>query len=125
MTWPASFSEADEDASRVLEYMTSTEYGEAQAPSGGFISPRRSVDPSAYPNETMRQIAEIAYTATEFKFDGSDQMPGEVGSGSFWRGMVGWVGGAGAADGPDADRGELAGLLTCSTSTFPAGGRPG
>jgi alpha-glucoside transport system substrate-binding protein len=24
-------------------------------------------------------------------FDGSDTMPGEVGSGSFWRGMVAWV----------------------------------
>ena len=40
------------------------------------------------------QIAEIGYNATEFKFDGSDQMPGEVGAGSFWRGMVEWVGGA-------------------------------
>jgi alpha-glucoside transport system substrate-binding protein len=26
-------------------------------------------------------------------FDGSDQMPGEVGSGSFWREMVAWISG--------------------------------
>jgi alpha-glucoside transport system substrate-binding protein len=90
----AIFTEADEDAVAVLEYLTSTEYGEAQAPSGGFISPRKSIDVSVYPNETMRQIAEIGYSATVFKFDGSDQMPGEVGAGSFWRGSVEWVGGA-------------------------------
>ena len=28
-----------------------------------------------------------------FRFDGSDQMPGVVGSGSFWKGMVAWVSG--------------------------------
>ncbi len=26
-------------------------------------------------------------------FDGSDQMPGAVGSGSFWKGMVAWISG--------------------------------
>ncbi len=31
--------------------------------------------------------------STEFVFDGSDQMPGEVGSGSFWREMTAWISG--------------------------------
>ena len=103
------FTEADEDATAVLEYLTSTEYGESQAPSGGFISPRKSFDTSLYPNQTMTDIAEIAYGATEFKFDGSDQMPGEVGAGSFWRGMVEWVGGA-----------ELPTVLTQIEESWPA-----
>ena len=35
----------------------------------------------------------MAYESTDFVFDGSDQMPGEVGSGSFWREMVAWISG--------------------------------
>ena len=35
----------------------------------------------------------IQNSATEWVFDGSDQMPGEVGSGSFWREMTSWVAG--------------------------------
>ena len=31
--------------------------------------------------------------ATTFRFDGSDLMPGAVGAGSFWTGMVDYVGG--------------------------------
>jgi alpha-glucoside transport system substrate-binding protein len=39
----------------------------------------------------MRLIAKAAYAAADPVFDGSDVMPGEVGSGSFWRGMVAWT----------------------------------
>ena len=31
--------------------------------------------------------------ASVFRFDGSDQMPGAVGSGSFWKGMVSYTSG--------------------------------
>ncbi|GIF02203.1 sugar ABC transporter substrate-binding protein [Paractinoplanes rishiriensis] len=79
------------DTVRVLEFITSKEFGNQLAPDGGFISPWKDFDRSKYPNETMRAIAEIAYSSTEAVFDGSDTMPGEVGSGSFWRGMVTWV----------------------------------
>jgi alpha-glucoside transport system substrate-binding protein len=40
-----------------------------------------------------RGIAEIVNQATSFRFDGSDLMPGEVGAGSFWTGMVDYVSG--------------------------------
>ena len=79
------------DTVRVLEFITSKEFGNQLAPDGGFISPWKDFDRSKYPNETMRTIAEIAYSSTDAVFDGSDTMPGEVGSGSFWRGMVAWV----------------------------------
>ena len=79
------------DSVRVLEFITSKEFGNQMAPDGGFISPWKDFDRSKYPNETMRTIAEIAYSSTDAVFDGSDTMPGEVGSGSFWRGMVAWV----------------------------------
>ena len=31
--------------------------------------------------------------ATTFRFDGSDLMPGKIGAGAFWTGMVDFVGG--------------------------------
>ena len=34
--------------------------------------------------------------ATTFRFDGSDLMPGAVGAGSFWKGMVNYSGGQSA-----------------------------
>jgi alpha-glucoside transport system substrate-binding protein len=45
-----------------------------------------------------RGIAELVAQATSFRFDGSDLMPGEVGAGSFWKGMTDWVSGAADLD---------------------------
>jgi alpha-glucoside transport system substrate-binding protein len=39
-------------------------------------------------------MAKIAADADVFRFDGSDLMPKEVGSGTFWTGMVEWMSGA-------------------------------
>jgi alpha-glucoside transport system substrate-binding protein len=36
---------------------------------------------------------DILLGATTFRFDGSDLMPGGVGAGSFWTGMVDYTGG--------------------------------
>jgi alpha-glucoside transport system substrate-binding protein len=87
----AGLFNAEENTVKVLQYILSRELGAALAPKGGFISPWKDFDPALYPNQTMRDIARIAYTSTDAVFDGSDVMPGEVGAGSFWRGMVGWV----------------------------------
>jgi alpha-glucoside transport system substrate-binding protein len=83
----------EENTVKVLKYLTGREFGEAIAPKGGFISPWKDFDAAKYPNDTMRNIADIAYKSTEAVFDGSDVMPGEVGAGTFWRGMVTWVSG--------------------------------
>jgi peptide/nickel transport system substrate-binding protein len=45
-----------------------------------------------------RGIAELVLEATSFRFDGSDLMPGEVGAGSFWKGMTDWVSGSADLD---------------------------
>jgi alpha-glucoside transport system substrate-binding protein len=81
----------EENTVKVLKYITGRELGEALAPKGGYISGWKDFDQSKYPNETMRAIAKAAYSSTDAVFDGSDSMPGEVGSGSFWRGMVAWT----------------------------------
>jgi adenylate cyclase len=51
-----------------------------------------------YGNETLKGEGEILLNATTFRFDGSDLMPGAVGAGSFWTGMVDFVGGASAQE---------------------------
>ncbi len=35
----------------------------------------------------------MASDSTGFLFDGSDQMPGEVGAGTFWKDMTAWISG--------------------------------
>ena len=60
---------------------------------GAYLSPHKEASPEKYPNEIMKTAAETAQAADTFLFDGSDQMPGEVGAGSFWSEITAWVGG--------------------------------
>lgn len=59
----------------------------------GFLTPLKSVNPEAYLNDALRGQGDILVNATTFRFDGSDLMPGGVGAGSFWTGMVDYTGG--------------------------------
>jgi alpha-glucoside transport system substrate-binding protein len=86
------FNKDDKNAQKVLEYIIGPD-NPGQPEGGGFISPHTDYDLSKQPNQTMKDISEIAYGADDFRFDGSDSMPGEVGAGSFWREMVAWIGG--------------------------------
>jgi alpha-glucoside transport system substrate-binding protein len=64
----------------------------------GFLTPLTSANPEAYIDDTQRALGEVLTNATTFRFDGSDLMPGGVGAGSFWTGMVEYVGGKAAQD---------------------------
>jgi alpha-glucoside transport system substrate-binding protein len=88
------FSQDNEAAQELVKFLASDQFGtNGYGASGNWISPRTDFDVSLYPTEIWQEIANIAYESTEFVFDGSDQMPGEVGSGSFWREMVAWISG--------------------------------
>jgi alpha-glucoside transport system substrate-binding protein len=88
------FAQDNEAAQELIKFLASSEFGTLEyGASGNWISPRTDFDTSLYPSETFGSIATIAYESTDFVFDGSDQMPGEVGSGSFWREMVAWISG--------------------------------
>ena len=88
------FAQENESAQKLVQFLSSAEFGtNGYAENGTWFSPRTDFDTSLYANEVMRSIGEAAYQSTEFVFDGSDQMPGEVGSGSFWREMVAWISG--------------------------------
>lgn len=94
----AAFNGKDADVKKVMEYLTSDKFGGAWAESGGWLSPHKTFDASQYGNETTRNIAKLATDADIFRFDGSDLMPKEVGSGTFWTGMVDWVSGKSSKD---------------------------
>ena len=64
----------------------------------GFLTPLKTVNQDAYANEVLKKEGEILVSATTFRFDGSDLMPGKIGAGAFWTGMVDFVGGKSAAD---------------------------
>jgi alpha-glucoside transport system substrate-binding protein len=82
-----------EAAADVLEMMSQTDIGNDAAGSSSFISPHKDFDVSLYPDELTRSVADVGYSASAFLFDGSDQMPGEVGAGSFWKDMTAWISG--------------------------------
>jgi alpha-glucoside transport system substrate-binding protein len=65
---------------------------------GGFLTPHSGVNLEAYPTAVEAGQGEILLGATTFRFDGSDLMPAAIGAGTFWTGMVDYVGGASAED---------------------------
>lgn len=63
-----------------------------------FLTPFKSANQEAYANAPMKKQGEILLNSTTFRFDGSDLMPGKIGAGAFWTGMVDFVGGKSSAD---------------------------
>ncbi|OJF95245.1 ABC transporter substrate-binding protein [Pararhizobium antarcticum] len=63
-----------------------------------FLTPLKTVNQDAYANGPMKKQGEILLNATTFRFDGSDLMPGKIGAGAFWTGMIDYVGGKSSED---------------------------
>jgi alpha-glucoside transport system substrate-binding protein len=61
---------------------------------GGALSPHNDSQLEWYGNDIERGIAKIVKAATAVRFDASDLMPGEVGSGSEWKGFTDYFSGA-------------------------------
>ena len=78
----------------VMEYFTTGESVKAWLAAGGALSPHQDASLDWYGDDVERGIAEIVRDATSVRFDGSDLMPGEVGAGSFWKGMTDYVSGS-------------------------------
>jgi alpha-glucoside transport system substrate-binding protein len=78
------------------------------------ISPNVNVGPDCYTDELLAGASEVlteALASGTGRFDASDLMPAEVGSGSFWTGMIVYV-----RDGP----GSLDGVLTDIEDSWPS-----
>jgi alpha-glucoside transport system substrate-binding protein len=75
----------------VMEYLTTGESLRAGIEAGVFLSPHTDADIEWYrPQE--RGIAEQLLEADAVRFDGGDLMPAAVGAGTFWQGIVNYVG---------------------------------
>jgi len=64
----------------------------------GLLTALKTANAEAYANDQLRKQGEILVNASTFRFDGSDLMPGKIGAGAFWTGMIDLVGGKPAAD---------------------------
>lgn len=64
----------------------------------GFVTPHKGVNPEVYGDATLKKMGDILLNATTFRFDGSDLMPGAIGAGAFWTGMVDYAGGKDATE---------------------------
>ena len=72
----------------VMEFFTTGESVREWLAAGGALSPHKDAQLDWYGDPIERSIASAVDEATSVRFDGSDLMPGEVGSGAFWTGMT-------------------------------------
>lgn len=94
-----AFITKDSDAARAfIEFLKTPIAHEIWMAQSGFLTPYKDADAELYGSPTLKKMGEILLDATTFRFDASDLMPGAVGAGSFWTGMVDYVGGKSAED---------------------------
>ncbi|WP_373505974.1 ABC transporter substrate-binding protein [Aestuariivirga sp.] len=94
----ATITKDSKAARAFIEYLKMPLSHEVFMADGGFLTPLKTVNQAAYINDAARKQGEILSSATTFRFDGSDLMPGKIGAGAFWTGMVDYVGGKSAQD---------------------------
>ncbi|MCS5734384.1 ABC transporter substrate-binding protein [Herbiconiux daphne] len=84
----------DADTVKVQEYLSSPEWANSRVALGGVISANKGLDPESAQSPILQQAIQILQDPdTTFRFDASDLMPGAVGAGTFWKGMVDWIDG--------------------------------
>jgi len=89
----------DEETIKVQEYLSSPEWANSRVALGGVISANNGLDPANASSPILQQAIEILQNPdTTFRFDASDLMPGVVGAGAFWTGMVDWINGKSTED---------------------------
>lgn len=91
-------TDASDATMAFMEFLQQPIAHEVMMAQTGFLTPHSGVNLEAYKDATLRGQGEILLNSTTFRFDGSDLMPGAVGAGTFWTGMVDFVGGTSAED---------------------------
>ena len=82
----------------VLRYVNSNEYylgvvgkdGKPDTSTAG-LSTRKDFDTSKLQDPVQKGFAEQLKSSDVFRFDGSDMMPGAIGSGAFWKEATAWI----------------------------------
>ena len=88
----------NEATTAFIEYLQTEIAHEIWMAQSGFLTPFESVNTDLFANDTQRALNDVLLEATTFRFDGSDLMPGEIGAGAFWTGMVDYVTGSSAEE---------------------------
>ena len=91
-----------EGARAFIEWLKTPIAHEVWMAQSGFLTPFKGANPETYGSAPLKKQGEILLNATTFRFDGSDLMNPAVGAGTFWTGMVDYVGGKSAQDVADA-----------------------
>ena len=81
------------EAKALMRYLITPGAQEIWVAALGKLSANGRLNPNAYPDDLTRKAAEILVGAKTFRFDGSDLMPAAVGAGTFWSGILDYVGG--------------------------------
>jgi alpha-glucoside transport system substrate-binding protein len=97
----AAFSD-DAEVQAFQTYLSSAVWANEKAkatPGGGWVSANTGLDVANLVSPIDQLSAQIFQDPEAvFRFDGSDQMPGEVGSNSFWKEMTAWITGESTED---------------------------
>jgi len=73
-------------------YVASPAFSDAYAAAGTNITANSQLDPTVIKSPISKLSYEILQDPkAEFVFDGSDQMPGEIGSGALWKQLTAWI----------------------------------
>ncbi|MFO8125020.1 ABC transporter substrate-binding protein [Yoonia sp.] len=91
-------TDASDATMAFMEFLQQPIAHEVMMAQTGFLTPHTGVNLATYGDDTLRGQGEILQNATTFRFDASDLMPGAIGAGAFWTGMVDYVGGASAEE---------------------------
>ena len=76
-----------------IEFLQSEIANELWMAQSTFNSLHKGVNTDIHRTAEAKAMNDILLGATTFRFDGSDLMPGAIGAGTFWTGMVDYVGG--------------------------------
>ena len=83
----------NDNAKTVIKYLSETDIGNDAAPTSSFISPHKDFDVSALPERDRPETSPRCLRRSDVPVRRSDQMPGEVGAGTFWKDMTAWISG--------------------------------
>lgn len=89
----AAFTDGDATA-KVLAYLSSPDFANARVKAGGALSANTGLDPKNASSPLLADAIRILQDPkTTFRFDGSDLMPGAVGTGTFLKAFEPWLAG--------------------------------
>jgi len=78
---------------KFAQFLTSKEASDIWSSELGELSAYVNADPTQFTNPITRQAQEMLLNATVSRYDGSDMMPAEIGTGAFWTGILDFVSG--------------------------------